>query len=82
MNQLFICLANSYIYSLVTDVLTVHTQLIVVVVHTSCSGYSYRIRYNLNFGGKKVWRKGCYKGLTKKLWQMLTYIANHRLTVK
>jgi len=29
-----------------------------------------------NFGGKKVWWKGCCKGLAKKLWQMLTCIAD------
>jgi len=23
---------------------------------------------NGNFGGKKVWQKGCCKGLAKKLW--------------
>jgi len=28
-----------------------------------------------NFDSKKVWRKGCCKGLTKKLWRMLTCIA-------
>jgi len=31
-----------------------------------------------NFGGKKVWQKGCCKGLVKKLWQMLTCITNHQ----
>jgi len=34
-----------------------------------------------NFGGKKLWRKGCCKGLVKKI-QMLTCIADHQLTVK
>jgi len=36
-----------------------------------------------NFGGKKVWRKGCFARFgEKKLWRMLTRIANQRLTVK
>jgi len=34
-----------------------------------------------NFGDKKVWQKGCCNGLAKKLWQMLTYIANHQSTI-
>jgi len=30
------------------------------------------------FGGKKVWQKGCCKGLAKKLYRMLTYIINYQ----
>jgi len=36
-----------------------------------------------NFGGKKVWRKGCFARIgKKKLWRMLTCIANQSLTIK
>jgi len=35
-----------------------------------------------NFGSKKVWLKGCCKGLTKKLWQTLTCIANPQSSFK
>jgi len=31
-----------------------------------------------NFGGKKVWRKGCFARIGKILWRMLTCIANRQ----
>jgi len=34
-----------------------------------------------NFGSKKVWQKGCCKGLAKKLWQMMTYITNYQPSI-
>jgi len=35
-----------------------------------------------NFGGKKFGEKTAAKDWRKKLWRMLTCIANHKLTVK
>jgi len=48
---------------------------------SSQNGQFY-VLYSKNFDDKKVWWIGCCKGLSKKLWWMLTCIANHWLTVK
>ena len=34
-----------------------------------------------NFGGKKVWRKGCFVRIGEKNWRMSTCIANHQLKI-
>jgi len=42
----------------------------------------YKLLYGKNFGGKKCGKKAPAKDWRKKLWQMLTCITNHQLTVE